>query len=99
MLADVDTSWSTSGYVMTYAGGVVSWQLRLRKAVALSTTKVEYLAATEAVKEIIWMKEFISELGIRQEEFRLYCNNQSAIHLAKNVAYHSRTKHIQRRYH
>ena len=45
------------------------------------------------------MKEFIRELGIRQEEFRLYCDNQSAINLAKNSAYHSRTKHIQQRYH
>ena len=45
------------------------------------------------------MKEFISELGIWQEEFRLYCDNQSAIHLVKNAAYHSRTKHIQWRYH
>ena len=61
--------------------------------------EAEYMAATEAGKEIIWMKEFIGELGIRQDEFQLHCDNQSAIHLAKNVAYHSRTKHIQRRYH
>ena len=53
----------------------------------------------EVGKEIIWMKDFIGELGIRQKEFQLYCDNQSAIHLAKNGAYQSRTKHIQRRYH
>ena len=47
MSADVDTSWSTSGYVMTYAGGAVSWQLRLQKTVALSTTEAEYMAAVE----------------------------------------------------
>ena len=45
------------------------------------------------------MKDFIGELGIRQEEFRLYCDSERAIHLAKNAAYHFRTKHIQRRYH
>ena len=45
------------------------------------------------------MKDSIRELGIRHEEFRLHCDNQSVIHLAKNAAYHSRTKHIQRRYH
>ena len=44
-------------------------------------------------------EDFIEELWIRQEEFRLYCDSQSAIHLAKNVAYRSRTKHIQRIYH
>ena len=99
MSADVDTSRSTTGYVMTYAGGVVSWQSRLQKAVALSTMEAEYMSAVEADKEIIWMKEFIGELGIRQDEFQLCCDNQSVIHLAKNASYHSRTKHIQRRYH
>ena len=97
--ADVDTTRSTSGYVMTYAGGAVSWQSRLQKTVALSSTEAEYMAALEAGKEILWMKDFIGELGIQQDEYRLYCDSQSAIHLAKNVAYHSRTKHIQRRYH
>ena len=58
--------------------------------------EAEYMAAVEAGKEILWMKEFIGELGIRQE---LYCDSQSAIHLAKNAAYQSRTKHIQLRYH
>ena len=64
MSANVDTSRSTSGYVMTYAGGVVSWQSRLLKVMALSTTEAKYTAAVEAGKEIIWMKEFIGELGI-----------------------------------
>ena len=50
------------------------------------------MAAVEAGKEVLWMKDFIGELGIRQNEYRLYCDSQSAIHLAK-------MKHIQRRYH
>jgi ATP-binding cassette subfamily B (MDR/TAP) protein 1 len=99
MSADVDTNQSTSGYVMTYVGGVVSWQSRLQKTVALSTTEAEYMAAVKAGKEILWMKDFIGELGIGQDEYRLYCDSQSAIHLAKNAAYHSKMKHIQRRYH
>ena len=65
----------------------------------MSTTKAEYMAAVEAEKELIWMKNFLNELGMKQERFLLHCDNQSAIHLAKNVAYHSQTKHIQRRYH
>ena len=43
------------------------------------------MAAVEADKEVLWMKDFIGELGIWQEEYRLYCDNQSAIHLAKNA--------------
>jgi transposase InsO family protein len=99
MSGDADSSRSTSGYVMTYSGGAVSWQSRLQKVVALSTTEAEYMAAVEAGKELIWMRDFLNELGVKQEEFLLHCDNQSAIHLAKNAAYHSRTKHIQRRYH
>ena len=57
------------------------------------------MLAVEAGKEVLWMKYFIGELGVRQEEYRLYCDSQSAIHLAKNAAYHSRTKHIQWKYH
>ena len=66
MSADVDTSRSTSGYVMTYAGGVVSWQSRLQKTVAMSNTEAEYMAAVESGKEVLWMKDFIGELGIWQ---------------------------------
>ena len=72
MSVDVDTSRSTSGYVMTYAGGGVLWQSRLQKSVALSTTKVEYMATVEADKEVILMKDLIGELWIRQDELRLY---------------------------
>ena len=56
--------------------------------------KAEYIAAVAVGKEILWMKNFIGELGIRQDEYRLYCDSQSVIHLAKNAADHSRTKHI-----
>ena len=53
MSVDVDTRRSTSGYVMTYVGGAVSWQSRLQKSVALSTTKAEYMVSVEARKEVI----------------------------------------------
>ena len=53
----------------------------------IKTTEAGYMAAVEADKEVLWMKDFIGELRFRQEELRLYCDNQSAIHLAKNVAY------------
>jgi hypothetical protein len=71
----------------------------LQKVVALSTTEAEYVVATEASKEIIWLQSFMEELGKKQENSRLYCDNQSAIHLAKNSAFHSNTKHINLRYH
>lgn len=53
LAGDVDSRKSISGYVTTFAGKAVSWQSKLQKCVALSTTKVEYITATEACKEML----------------------------------------------
>jgi hypothetical protein len=99
MAGDKDSRRRTTGYVFTIGGTTVSWISKLKKVVALSTTKAEYVAATEASKEMIWLQRFMEELGKKQENNKLYCDSQSAIHLAKNSAFHSKTKHIQLRYH
>lgn len=99
MAGDVDSRKSTSGYLITLSGGAVSWQSRLQKCVALSTTEAEFIAATEACKELIWMKKFLHELGFKQEHYVMYCDNQSAIYLGKNSTFHARSKHIDVRYH
>ena len=54
---------------------------------------------TEASKEMIWLQGLLTELGFKQEKNVLHSDSQSAIHLAKNSAFHSRTKHIGLRYH
>jgi len=59
MAGDVDTRKSTSGYLIIFSGGVVSWQSRLQKCIALSTTEAELIAATEVCKELLWMKFFL----------------------------------------
>lgn len=56
MAGDMDIRKSTTGYLYTFAGAAVSWMSRLQRIVALSTTKVEYIAATEACKEMLWMQ-------------------------------------------
>ena len=90
---------STSGYLIIFSGGVVSWQSRLQKCVALSTTEAEYIAIVEASKELLWMKKFLQELGLQQERYLLYYDSQSVIHLSNNLTFHSRFKHIDVRYH
>ena len=80
-------------------GTIVSWISKLQKVVALSTIEAEYVAATEASKEVIWLQRFMEELGKKQENTRLYSDSQSAIHLANNLTFHSKNKHIQLRYH
>jgi hypothetical protein len=99
MASDKDSRRSTTGYFFTIGGTTVSWILKLQKVVALSITKAEYVATTEASKEMIWSQRFMEELGNKQENSRLYYDNESAIHLAKNSSFHSKTKHIQLKYH
>ena len=94
LAGNVDIRRSTTGYVYTLGGTVVSWVSQLQKIVALSTTEAEYVAVTEASKEMVWLQSFLEELGKKQENNILYCDSQSAIHLAKNPSFHSRTKHI-----
>ena len=85
--------------MFTVGGTIVSWISKLQQVVALSTTEVEYATATEGSKEMIWLQRFMEELGKKQENSRLYSDSQSAIHLAKNSPFHSKTKHIQLKYH
>ena len=67
--------------------------------VELSTTKVEYMEATHASKEVVWLQRLCLEIGFKQQSVRIDCDSQSAIFLAKNPAYHSRMKHIDVQYH
>ena len=66
---------------------------------ALSTTESEYMEATHASKEAVWLQILCSGIGLVQEAVRIECDSQSAIFLAKNPAYHSKTKHIDVQYH
>ncbi|GJW01215.1 retrovirus-related pol polyprotein from transposon TNT 1-94 [Tanacetum coccineum] len=96
---DLDGSKSTTGYVFTLSGGTVSWVSKLQSVVAMSTTEAEYVAAAQASKEAVWLKMLLEELGYKQEKITLFCDNQSALYLARNPAFHSKTKHIRVQYH
>ena len=66
-----------------------------------STCEAEYIAALEAANEGVWMKEFISNLGVipsASGPMKIFCDNTGAIALAKKSIFHKRTKHIQRRF-
>ena len=69
MAGDLDNRKSTTGYLFTFSGGAISWQSKLKKCVALSTTEAEYIADTEASKEMIWLKQFLQELGLQQIDY------------------------------
>ncbi|GKB66448.1 retrovirus-related pol polyprotein from transposon TNT 1-94 [Tanacetum coccineum] len=84
----LDSGKSTTGYVFTVGGTAVSWMSRIQKCVAMSTIEAEYMAIAEAGKELVWLKNFLKELDRAQTECVLFCDNQSAIHLAKNPVFH-----------
>nr|KYP42880.1 Retrovirus-related Pol polyprotein from transposon TNT 1-94 [Cajanus cajan] len=87
------------GYFDADFGGCLDTRKSTTGFIALSTIKVKYMAISKASKEMIWLKNFLEELGKKQCDSALYSDNQSAIHLAKNPMFHANTKHIQLRYH
>src|SRR5258705_9037329 len=89
-----------SGYVFLYSGGAVSWMSKQQSTVTTSSTHAEYIAATEAAKELVWLCCLLTEL---KEEVSgptvLHINNRAADLLARNPINHTVTKHIDIRYH
>ena len=82
-------------------GGAVSWCSSKQSVVAGSTCEAEYMAASEGAQEAVWMKEFITDLGVipnASGPMTLFCDNTGTISLAKESRYHKRTKHIKRRF-
>ena len=72
---------------------------KLPETIALSTTEVEYIVASHACKDAIWLRGMLREIGRLQNGMPVLCVSQSAIHLATNLVYHSKTKHIDVKYH
>jgi len=102
---DVNTRRSTTGYVVMLNNGAIAWRSQRQPTVALSTMEAEYMALTEATKELKWIRTLLAELGYTngksedQTPTDLYSDNQSAIALAKNPVSHARAKHIDLRHH
>ena len=90
----LDHGRSKSEHVLNLFGRAISWMRKKQVVVALSTTKVEYMAATHSSKEAVWLHRFYLEIGFKQQAVRIDCNSESEIFLAKNHAYHSKTKHL-----
>ena len=98
-VGDLDHRRSTSRYVFNLFRGAISWMSKKQSIVALSTTEFEYMPATHASKEVVWLKILCSKIGFKQQVLRIDCDSKSEIFLAKNLAYHSKTKHIDVQYH
>ena len=98
---DTDDRRSTTGYVFTLGSSPISWKTRKQNTVALSSCEAEYMALSDATKEMLHLRSFCISLSNDQPETNnLYVDNQGAIALAKgNGTLHARSKHIDIRYH
>jgi hypothetical protein len=98
---DKDDS-TQSDVVFFLNGGAVSWKSSKQEMVADSTSEAEYIVASEASKEAVWIRKFVSELGVVPSESSpvdLCCDNSGTIAQAKEPRSHQKSKHILQRYH
>ncbi|GJP38057.1 hypothetical protein CLOM_g22490 [Closterium sp. NIES-68] len=91
---------SIGGYVCLLGGGAVSWRSKKQNEVGLSSCETEYMALHHGAKEVVWLRRLLEELGVGQEEPTVvFCDNESAVKLAKNACLHGLTKHIRPKWH
>jgi hypothetical protein len=97
---DTDTRRSTSGYIVFFNGGPVTWFSKLQSIVTLSSCESEYVALSLLAQELSYSRSFLEELGFKQDGPTLVLeDNQGAIALTHNHGWHARTKHIAVRWH
>lgn len=91
---------SILGYAFLLGGSAISWSSKKQPTVSLSSMEAEYMAATNAARQIIWLQNFFLGLGFPQSHpSDLYIDNHSAIDLAKNPEFYAQSKHINIRHH
>jgi hypothetical protein len=100
LIGDIDMRKSTTGALFFLSKCLVSWQSLKQQVVALSSCKVEYITATTAVTQAIWMARLLGDLLGRESEIvELKVDSKSALALARNPVLHERSKHIDLMYH
>lgn len=98
--SEIDKRRSCSGFVVKLAGGAINWHSKRQEIVAVSSTEAEYIALSTTAKEMLYLNQLMFELtNVSIEPSQIYVDNTSSINLAKNAAYHDRTKHIDVRFH
>jgi hypothetical protein len=107
---DLDTRKSTTGYIIKIDGNTISWTSRRQPSITLSTAEAEYMAITDATKEVLWTRQLVKEIlnVVHDDELTfkdkplpyslIYTDNQAAKAISENDTHHNKTKHIDIRY-
>jgi hypothetical protein len=97
--SDIDTSKSTNGILFLFGKSLVNWQLVKQQVVALSNYEAEYIAASTALTQVLWLVRLLSDLlGRDTRAVELRVGSKSALALAKNPIFYERSKRIRVRY-
>ena len=96
-----DTRRSVGAYCFTLGGsGIISWAARKQKTVAQSTTDAEYIAAAETSREAVWLRTVLSAIVMAPKgPTPILCDNDATNVLSQDQVFHSRSKHIDIKYH
>ncbi|GJW00031.1 retrovirus-related pol polyprotein from transposon TNT 1-94 [Tanacetum coccineum] len=94
-----DTRRSTSGSMQLLGDKLVSWSSKRQKSAAISSTEAEYIALSGCCAQVLWMRSQLTDYGLGFNKIPMYCDNKSAIALCCNNVQHSRSKHIDIRFH
>ncbi|MFS7993825.1 putative RNA-directed DNA polymerase [Helianthus anomalus] len=87
---------SRTGYLLLLGGTPISWKSKKQLVVSRFSAEVEYHAMASTISEILWMRWLLSELEIPcLNPTQLFCDNQAARHIANNLVFHERTKHVE----
>ncbi|GJW89868.1 retrotransposon protein, putative, ty1-copia subclass [Tanacetum coccineum] len=94
-----DTRRSTSRSMQLLGDRLVSWSSKRQKSAVISSTKAEYIALSGCCAQVLWMRSQLTDYGLGFNKIPMYCDNKSAIALCCNNVQHSRSKHIDIRFH
>ncbi|GJU64184.1 retrovirus-related pol polyprotein from transposon TNT 1-94 [Tanacetum coccineum] len=94
-----DTRRSTSRCMKLLGDRLVSWSSKRQKSDAISSTEAEYIAMSGYYAQILWMRSQLTNYGLGFNKILMYRDNKSAISLCCNNVQHSRSKHIDIRFH
>ena len=90
---------STTGGCQLLGGKLVSWTSKKQNSVSTSTAEAEYVAVGSCCAQVLWMRNNLPDYDLQLSKIPIYCDNTSAIAIANNPVLHSKTKHIEVRYH
>ena len=90
------TRQSLTGYLVTLGGSPISWKTKKKTIVSRPSAEAEYRSMAAVTSELVWLKALLASLGVfHTQAMHLFCDNQAAFHIAKNLVFHERTKHIE----